>query len=110
MVAADIDGLALQSLTSYRAVSPAFDLTVLQNPYGIPPGPTHAAADGFWIILKPLSRGTHTIHFTGTVPFPELNFTFFSDQTVHLSVQPSELEDGKPVPDGRRPSLGPAAA
>jgi hypothetical protein len=87
MVAADVDGVPLQGLTSYRAVSPPFDLTVLGNPYGIPEGRTHAAADGFWIILTPLSRGTHTIHFTGTVPFPELNFTFFSDQTFHLTVQ-----------------------
>jgi hypothetical protein len=89
MVAADVDGVTLQGLTSYRAVSPPFDFRAVKgNPYGIPEGPTHAAADGFWIILTPLSRGTHTIHFTGTVPFPELKFTFFSDQTYHLTVQP----------------------
>jgi hypothetical protein len=91
-LAADVDGRTLQSLTSYRAVSPPFDLTAVSgNPLITPPapaGPTHAAADGFWIILTPLSRGTHTIHFTATVPFPELNFTFFLDQTYHLTVQP----------------------
>jgi hypothetical protein len=86
---ADVDGSMLQSLTSYRAVSPPFGLIAATgNPFGIPPGPTHAVADGFWIILRPLSPGTHTIHFTVTVPFPELGFTFFFDQTYRVTVQP----------------------
>jgi len=68
-------------------VSPPFDLTAAnQNQFGIPPGATHAVADGFWIILTPLSAGTHTIHFSATVPFPELGFAFVLDQTYRLTV------------------------
>jgi hypothetical protein len=87
MLAADVDGVSLQGLTSYRAVSPPppFPLTVVPgNPYFIPAGQTSAAADGFWIILTPLSPGTHTIHFAVTIPF----FGFFVDQTYDLTVQP----------------------
>jgi hypothetical protein len=87
VLAANVDGKTLHNLTSYRAVSPPFDLTAVdQNPFGIPAGPTHAVADGFWIILTPLSAGTHTIHFSATVPFPELGFTFVLDQTSRLTV------------------------
>jgi hypothetical protein len=91
ILGAAVDGVPLQGLTSYRAVSPSppFDLTVVPgNPYSIPPGLTHAVADGFWIILTPLSRGPHTIRFTATVPFRELGFIFFVDQTYHISVGP----------------------
>jgi hypothetical protein len=90
-LAADVDGKALTNLTHYRAVSPPFDFTaVAGNPFGLPAEQSHAVADGFWIILTPLSPGTHTIHFTATVPFPELNFTFNTDTTYHLTVQPGQ--------------------
>jgi hypothetical protein len=88
---ADVDGETVQNLTDYRAVSPPFDFTsVPNNPLGVcqPAGcDSHAVADGFWIILTPLSPGTHTIHFAAKVPFPELNFTFETDTTYHLMVQ-----------------------
>ena len=88
VLAADVDGKTLHNLTSYRAVSPPFDFTAASgNPFGIPPGPSHAAGDGFWMILRPLSAGTHTIHFSATVPFLELGFTFSLDQTYRLTVQ-----------------------
>jgi hypothetical protein len=90
VLAAEVDSRTLSNLTSYRAVSPPFDFTAANgNPFAIPPGPTHAVADGFWIILTPLSAGTHTIHFTATVPFPDLGFTFALDQTYRLTVQGS---------------------
>jgi hypothetical protein len=86
---ADVDGVTLQNLPNYRAVSPPFDFTAaVGNPFGVPAGPSHAVADGFWIILTPLSPGMHTVHFAATVPFPEINFTFQTDTTYHLMVQP----------------------
>ena len=89
---ADIDGQTLGHLTSYRAVSPSlFEITpVAKNPFQIPvgnPPTTQAMADGFWIILAPLATGTHTIHFTATVPLPEFGGTLFLDQTDVLTVQ-----------------------
>jgi hypothetical protein len=86
-LAAEVDGESLRSLSSYRAVSPPFNFTAAAgNPFGIPTGRTHAVADGFWIILRPLNRGMHTIHFSVNVPFPELGFTFAFDQTYRLTV------------------------
>jgi hypothetical protein len=91
---ADVDRVTLQRLTNYRAVSPPFNFTsVPGNPLGVcqPAGcDSHAVADGFWIILTPLRPGPHTIHFAATVPFPELNFTFNTDTTYHLTVQPGQ--------------------
>lgn len=52
-----------------------------------PPGPTEAASDGIWVLLEPLPRGTHTIHFGGN--FPNAGFT--QDNTYVLTV------NGKPA-------------
>ena len=98
---ADVDRVTLQNLTNYRAVSQPFTFTTVDgNPFGLcgaPPLPScpltsRAVADGFWIILTPLSPGAHTIHFAATVPFPNVNppstpFTFTLDTTYHLMVQ-----------------------
>jgi hypothetical protein len=37
------------------------------------PGSTDAAADGYWIFLKPLPRGSYTIQFEGSCEFGRLN-------------------------------------
>lgn len=91
---ADVDGVTLQNLTNYRAVSPPppFTFTAVSgNPFGLPPGSSQSVADGFWIMLTPLSPGKHTIHFAATVPFPNVNppstpFTFTLDTTYNLTV------------------------
>ena len=93
---ADVDGVTLQNLTDYRAVSAPFTFTTVEgNPFGLCPadGPcpltSRAVADGFWIMLMPLSPGAHTIHFTATVPFPEYgDLKYTADTTYHLTVQP----------------------
>ena len=41
------------------------------------------ADDGFYMMLKPLPRGNHTINFKGGVP----DFDFFLDVTYHLTVE-----------------------
>jgi hypothetical protein len=94
---AEVDGTTLKNLTHYRAATPPplFPFTtVAGNPFGLCPGlgqcplTSSAAADGFWIILDhPLSAGEHTIHLLAHVPFPELNFTFKTVVTYHLTVQ-----------------------
>ncbi len=60
-----VDGVPLEDLFDYRAESPAFTLpdTLLVD-FGFDPGDRFpAVADGFWILLAPLSRGEHEIHF-----------------------------------------------
>jgi hypothetical protein len=92
-LAAEIDGVSLGNLQDYRAASPLFtygplpDNNVLQLfGYDAPAGATSlAAADGFYLMVAPLSVGEHTIHFTGTVGDP-INFTL--DITYNLTVAP----------------------
>jgi hypothetical protein len=96
---ADVDGIPLPNLTTFRAASPfpPFSFTtVAGNPFGICPaaGPcpltSQAVADGYWIILQPLSLGQHIIHFAATVPFPEIDFTLSTATTYTLTVQPQK--------------------
>ena len=54
-----VDGVPLKNLFDYRAESPAFTL-----PEGLLVGDRYpAVADGYWILLAPLSAGDHVIHF-----------------------------------------------
>jgi len=67
-LAAEVDGVPIQQLEAYRAASPVFDVTLpADNVFGVPAdiyGP--AAADGYYLMLAPLSRGEHVIHFSAT--------------------------------------------
>jgi hypothetical protein len=84
----EVDGIPVQHLKEkFRVKSPVYDFT-LPPPYyngdtskhnnvftAIEPGNypagtyySQAVGDGFYVMLKPLPVGTHTIHFSGTVP------------------------------------------
>lgn len=61
-----VDG---QKIPAYRIRSdPSFfsitapEENAVQIPFG---GTTHATADGFWVFLKPLPTGEHSIYFSG---------------------------------------------
>ncbi len=85
---AKVDGRTLQSLTNYRAPSQPFDFTAVDNNAAlIPAGPNRGVADGFWIILTPLSAGQHTIDFQAAIPF--LGSTFLTGANYCLIVLPS---------------------
>jgi hypothetical protein len=85
----DMEGHLLD-LRDFEAVSPpprfSFEV-VAGNPEcplsGIVPCPqeSKAAADGFWIILNPLSEGQHTVHFFGQVD------GFTTETTYTLTVE-----------------------
>jgi len=67
----DIDGLPVPNIASYRVVSPQFEFTapdpnILLVPGG---GPGTAVADGYYLMVSPLSRGTHTIRVRGALRF-----------------------------------------
>jgi hypothetical protein len=65
---ASIDGVPLKNLKMFRAVSPLYKFTAVEdNPFGIPAGTTNSVADGFWVMLPPLRPGTHTISFGGSI-------------------------------------------
>jgi len=95
---ADVDGQMLKDLDDQEAASPPFNFTPASagDPFMVctPPVATtcpqanrRAEADGFWIILEPLGKGTHKIHFAASVPFPELNFTFTTDVTYTVTIK-----------------------
>lgn len=63
-----IDDFHLTDLSKFRVQS-FFNLDLVEgNIWDIEAGPTMAASDGFWVFLKPLSVGKHTIHFEGIEP------------------------------------------
>lgn len=91
----EIDGKPVDNLADYRVASPLFQTGPLpvDNILGIPAaaGKTpRVASDGYYVMLKPLSVGTHTIHFTGFeyVPPPD-NYSFRLDITYHITVVPA---------------------
>jgi len=69
-LAVEIDGVPLQDLTVYHVLSPDFSFTVgPDNVFGIPCSGTCSglsSGDGYYLMLAPLSAGSHTIHIAAT--------------------------------------------
>ena len=66
LLEATIDRLKLHGLEKYRIQFGPFDLSLSENNiWNIRAGSTKAASDGFWVFLKPLKDGDHTISFHG---------------------------------------------
>jgi hypothetical protein len=92
-VAAEIDGVPIQNVQDYRASSPLFTYGPLPGNnvlqlfgFDAPAGATSlSVADGFYLMLAPLSVGQHSIRFTGTFGDP---FNFTLDITYYLTVAP----------------------
>lgn len=94
---ATIDGVPVQKLFAYRAAAAPFGYTVpaddnmLQYFGANVPGTDWpstfifpAASDGYWLMLEPLSPGSHTINFGGTGK----NTGFQIDITYTITVVP----------------------
>ena len=55
------------------------------NNFGVPPGPTPAAAVGFYVLLPPLAPGSYTLVVSGTVTnFPGIPTPFTEEATIQL--------------------------
>jgi hypothetical protein len=81
-----IDGTSVPNLDDYRVQSvftygPLPEVNLLGQPAG---STSLAAGDGVYVMVKPLSVGTHTIHFHGEVP----DFDFTVDMTYNITVAP----------------------
>ena len=96
-----IDGVPVRNLESYRVQLPLFTYGPLPGnnilaSFGIdaPAGSTSpSVSDGVFIMLAPLSAGSHTIHFTGALTLSVANgdpfdLDFRLDITYHLTVAP----------------------
>ena len=93
---AEIDGYEVKNLEQYRIDSPAggFNFTAVENnPVFIPAGNGTGVSDGYWILLKPLKPGEHTITFSGKINFTGVTqpgFIFEAGATYFLDVQSNE--------------------
>ena len=89
-LSASVDGTpTVYNVARVRAQSPAFSL--LAGPddiLGRDPGAldTEAISDGIWVMLPPLSQGTHTLVFTGALCNPPGSPFFEVDVTYNLTV------------------------
>jgi hypothetical protein len=62
----DVDGVRVSNLVSYRQATPrCFDMGARKDPkVRVFP----SAANGYYVMLRPLSPGTHTLNFGGALP------------------------------------------
>lgn len=84
---AEIDGVSVD-ITPFRFVSPLFTWGPLpaDNILGAPTGTTSDAVDaGYYLLVTPLSLGSHTIRFGGTVGGP---LSGSIDTTYNINVVP----------------------
>lgn len=88
----EIDGVPVNNLTRYRFLSPQFSF-IAPSPWigGDVGGASTATADGYYLILHPLSAGAHTIHWRSIVHLSIAEGDPFdadvaSDMTYYLNV------------------------
>jgi hypothetical protein len=92
----EIDGKSINNLEQYRVDSPAggFEFTAVENnPFATPVGDGTGVSDGFWILLKDLKPGPHTISFSGAIDLnqiPPLTGIFEAGATYNLFVEPRD--------------------
>lgn len=106
-MSAEIDGVSVENVNSYRVQSPLFTMGPFpaDNILGAPAGTTTpSVSDGVFLMVKPLSLGDHTIHFAGGIPA----FGFGLDVTYHLHIvttqgaaQPMQATHSTPATWGR---------
>ena len=91
----EIDGEQLENPEDYRIQSPVFSFEFedpSDNILGVDCDvedcdDARSVSDGFWIMLPPLSRGDHTIRFTGSFRDPVTDELFFGlDVTYELTI------------------------
>jgi hypothetical protein len=103
----DIDGVSIRNVEAYRVRSPLFTFGPLPagNILGVPEGTTSpSVSDGVFLMLRPLSAGSHVIHFSGAIP----EFEFGMHITYNLTVAGSTAQ-GAQVLQGKRTAPNAAA-
>lgn len=85
---ASIDGKEITNLQDFRGQSPLFTITYPEdNPFGVTNFtdiPQRAVSDGYWVLIKGLEPGEHTIKFRGGIAG-----TFETQTTYHITIEPS---------------------
>lgn len=81
---AKVDGKKLKNLDDYRVESDLFLFKLPKdNVLGLCAGSSPSVADGYWIMLEPLSKGEHEIYIHGIAEFPD-GSTFETEMTYCL--------------------------
>lgn len=94
---ATIDGVAVRDMARYRVQSPLFTFTLPEdNLFNARPGPSPSVADGYWIMLAPLSVGAHTVYIHGAAGPPGEDPVFEVTVTVNITVTASPAMPGLP--------------
>jgi hypothetical protein len=82
----ELDGQPIVDLTTFRARSPLVSFTGAANlsflDSCITGSPQLGVADGYWLLLKPLSRGNHTLHIKGASSALSIS----TEATYHLTI------------------------
>lgn len=89
-LALEIDGVSLRHPEQFRTQSPVFSVTFPDNNVfqhfdcDVPAGTYDLFVDdGYYVMVKPLASGEHTIHFHGSVPSAD----FTLDITYYITVK-----------------------
>ena len=85
-----IDGLEIQNLTKHRIDSPLFNFTTPEKGiFGLKSANTQGVSDGFFVMLKPLSRGAHEITYSGVLGDPTIAGPQIAPEkvTYHITIE-----------------------
>ena len=84
-----VDGVVVQNISDFRVTSPQFSFAA-PTPwiFGATGGAGLATGVGYFVMLSPLSLGTHTIHYTGAFKFSDAPEDYISvNMTYHVTVK-----------------------
>jgi len=89
----EVDGRSLRPLTRFRFTSQLFQFTGASELQGsldpcVTGSPQLGVSDGYWLMLRPLAVGQHTLHFTGGA-----TGGFVTDVTYTLTIEPGKGDD-----------------
>ena len=91
---ASIDGKNITNFEKFRVQSPLFNMTLRDdNPFDIvndfPGIPQRSVSDGYYVLVKGLEPGEHTIEFTGGATA----FNFVTHVLYHITIEPTNNND-----------------
>ena len=84
-----VDGKSVENIGDFRVTSPQFSFTA-PSPwlFGATGGTGNATGVGYFVMLAPLSVGTHTIHYTGAFKFSDAPEDYIAvNMTYNVTVQ-----------------------
>jgi len=84
-----IDGKEITNFEKFRVQSPLFKMSLrADNPFDIDPVipdfPQRSISDGYWVLVKGLEPGEHTIEFKGGIAG-----VFETEVTYHIMIEPT---------------------